>query len=459
MGRLRVNGKIDMLHGPLLWKILLFSLPLAASGILQLLFNAADIAVIGQFAGSTSLAAVGSNNALVNLLVTLFMGVSVGVNITIARYIGQNDIAKVHRAVHTAMLSSLICGVVLAVIGFFLAPELLLLISTPEDVIPLASLYLRIYFLGMPALMAYNFGAAILRSIGDTRRPLYFLIMAGIINVILNLIFVIVFQMDVAGVALATVISQCCSATLVVLCLVQESGMVHLDLRHLFIDKDILLQVLRFGIPTGLQGIVFSLSNLMIQSGINSFGSIVMAGSAASTSMESFVFTAADAFGQAAITFTSQNMGAKQYKRCDRAILLGYLGAGGISAILGIVILYFGVPLTRIYSSDPEVIEAAMVKMWYFLPFEIFNAGMIAGAGAMRGLGYSVLPTVVSLAGVCGIRLIWIVTVFAYFQTVESLYLVYPFSWGITALVHVICILIVRKKIYKRDPVPVAESL
>lgn len=310
----------DLTSGPMLKKIILFSLPLAASSFLQLLFNAADVVVVGRFVGSAALAAVGSNGALINLLVNLFVGLALGANVVAARCYGAKDDQGVHEAVQTAVTLSLVGGVLMAFVGFFAAHGLLELMSSPEDVIDLATLYLKIYFIGMPMTMLYNFNASLLRAVGDTRRPLVCLAVAGVINVVLNLLFVIVFQMSVAGVALATILSQTVSAIMVTVLLVKEEGAMHLDLRHLGFHKKALLQIIQIGLPAGLQSTVFSLSNVVIQSAINSFGSTVVAGNSAASNLEGFIYTGMNAFAQAAVTFTSQNVGARRYDNLDRVM-------------------------------------------------------------------------------------------------------------------------------------------
>ena len=337
----------DLTSGPMLQKIILFSLPLAASSILQLLFNAADVVVVGRFAGSTALAAVGSNGALINLLVNLFVGLSLGANVVAARCFGAKDDEGVHNTVQTSVTLGLVSGFLLAVVGFFAARVLLELMSCPEDVIGLSTLYLKIYFIGMPMTMLYNFSSALLRAVGDTKRPLFCLAVAGLINVVLNLVFVILFSMSVAGVALATIISQTVSACMVTALLVKEKGPLHLDLGHLGFHAGALGQILRIGLPAGLQSTVFSLSNVVIQSAVNSFGSIVVAGNSAASNLEGFVYTAMNAFAQAAVTFTSQNMGARRYDNLDRVMRNCLLCATVTGLVLGGGASLLGEPLLR----------------------------------------------------------------------------------------------------------------
>lgn len=442
----------DLTSGPMLKKIILFSLPLAASSILQLLFNAADVVVVGQFAGSTALAAVGSNGALINLLVNLFVGLSLGANVVSARCFGARDEQGVQNTVQTSVTLGIVSGILLAFVGFFAARSLLELMSCPEDVIDLSTLYLKIYFIGMPMTMLYNFSSALLRSVGDTRRPLYCLALAGVINVVLNLVFVIGFHLSVAGVALATIISQTVSACLVTWILTREKGALHLNLRHLGFHKGALIQILRIGLPAGLQSTVFSLSNVVIQSAINSFGSTIVAGNSAASNIEGFVYTAMNSFAQAAVTFTSQNMGARRYDNLDRvmrncllcAVVTGLVLGGGAS-LLGAQLLHF-------YSSDETVIAAGLARLHVIAATYLFCGIMDVLASCLRGRGYSVLPMIVSLVGSCLLRLVWIATVFQLFRSTTTLYISYPLSWILTALVHLICLLVVRRKLKESQP-------
>lgn len=444
MARSSVAG--DLTSGPMLQKIILFSLPLAASSILQLLFNAADVVVVGRFAGSTALAAVGSNGALINLLVNLFVGMSLGANVVAARCFGAKDDVGVRNTVQTSVTLGLVSGVLLAFVGFFAARGLLELMSCPEDVIDLSTLYLRIYFIGMPMNMLYNFSSALLRSVGDTKRPLYCLAAAGIINVVLNLVFVIGFHLSVAGVALATIISQTVSACLVTWILTREKGALHLDLRHLGFHKGALLQILRIGLPAGLQSTVFSLSNVVIQSAINSFGSTIVAGNSAASNIEGFVYTAMNSFAQAAVTFTSQNVGARRYDNLDRVMRNCLLCAIVTGLVLGGGAALAGAPLLHFYSTDEAVVAAGLARLHVISATYLLCGTMDVLASCLRGRGYSVLPMVVSLVGSCLLRLVWIATIFQMFRSTTTLYISYPLSWILTALVHLICLLVVRKK-------------
>lgn len=436
----------DLTTGPMLKKIVLFSLPLAASSILQLLFNAADVIVVGRFAGSTALAAVGSNGALINLLVNLFVGLSLGANVVAARCFGAKDESGVQDTVRTSVTLGLGSGIVLAAAGFLASRGLLELMSCPEDVIELSALYLKIYFLGMPAAMLYNFCAALLRAVGDTRRPLICLAVSGLVNVGLNLVFVIGFHMSVAGVALATIISQAVSAAMVVSLLVKEQGALRLDLHHLGLHQGTLRQILRIGLPAGLQSTVFSLSNVVIQSSINSFGSVIVAGNSAASNLEGFIYTGMNAFAQAAVTFTSQNIGARRYDNLDRVMRNCLLCAVGVGAVLGGGAYLCGESLLHFYSSDPAVIAAGLARMEIICTFYFVCGCMDTLASGLRGRGYSVLPMVVSLVGSCLLRVVWVATIFQTFHTTTVLYLSYPVSWALTAAAHLVCLLVVRRK-------------
>lgn len=431
--------EIDMCNGPLLGKILLFAIPLMLSGILQLLFNAADIIVVGRFVGHQALAAVGSTSSLINLLVNVFIGLSVGTNVLVANYYGAKKEEQVSETVHTSVLTSLICGAFLILAGLFLAGPLLTLMGTPEDVLSQATLYMRIYFAGMPVIMLYNFGSAILRAIGDTQRPLYFLILAGIINVLLNLLFVTQFGMGVAGVALATVLSQLVSAGLIVYTLAKSEGCFRLDLRRLKIHPGRLHQMIRIGLPAGMQGAIFSISNVLIQSSINSFGSVAMAGSTAAANIEGFVYTSMNALHQTALSFTSQNYGANKLNRINKILILCLACVSVVGLLMGNLAYLFGTQLLGIYSSDPEVISYGLVRMAYIcIPYFLCGV-MDVMVGSLRGLGYSIMPMLVSLTGACGFRILWIFTVFRWSHTLETLFLSYAISWFLTAAVHMIC--------------------
>lgn len=435
-----------MCNGPLLGKIVVFYIPLMLSGILQLLFNAADIIVVGKFAGDDSLAAVGSTSALINLLVNVFIGLSVGTNVLVARFYGSGQKKELKEIVHTSILTSLLCGVILVFLGFFLSGPALRMMDTPDDVIQMAILYMRIYFAGMPVMMAYNFGSAILRAVGDTKRPLYFLLTAGIINVVLNLVFVIVFHMGVAGVAIATVISQAVSAVLVLRCLMRTEADYRLDLKCLSIKKDKLLKMIQIGVPAGLQGALFSISNVLIQSSVNSFGKIAMAGNTAAANIEGFVYTAMNALHQAAISFTSQNYGARKPERIKRILGICLLLVMAVGLILGNGAYLLGGTLLKLYSNTSEAISYGLLRLSVICTTYCLCGMMDVAVGSLRGMGYAIMPMLVSLIGVCFFRVVWIYTIFQQYHTLECLYISYPISWGLTFLVHLICFWIVFRK-------------
>ena len=444
---------IDMCSGPILPKLLRLVLPLMLSSILQLLFHTADIIVVGNFAGENSLAAVGSTGSLVNMMTNLFLGLSVGTNVLTARYLGAKDSGNVSRTVHTAISMSLISGVILTLIGVIFAEKLLLLMQSPPEVLSLSALYLRIYFLGMIPMLIYNFGSSILRAKGDTKRPLYFLTIAGVVNVALNLIFVIVWKMDVAGVALATVISQCISAIFILICLAKETDGVKFSPKKLQLEGKIVRRILQVGIPAGLEGVVFSLSNVVLQSSVNSFGAIVMAGCAAAASIEGFVWMAMNAFSQGTLTFISQNMGAGKYGRINKILRTSLLCSGLTGLVLGNLAYLFGGSLVRIYDPRPEVVVPALTRMMYVGRL-YFLCGLMDIVGCtVRGMGHPTAPTIVSLLGACGLRLLWILTLFQLpqFHTRGFLFMSYPVSWMITLLAHITCFVIFRKRYPKED--------
>lgn len=444
--------EMDMCSGPLPGKILRFAFPLMLSSVLQLLFNAADVIVVGRFAGSTSLAAVGSTGAVINLLTNVFLGLSIGSNVLVARFYGAHQEKNIHETVHTSIAISLIGGAILVVLGCSLTRPLLTLMGTPADVLDKAVIYMRILFIGCPVMMLYNFGSAILRAVGDTKRPLYYLSMAGVLNVMMNLFFVIVCKLDVAGVALATVLSQCVSMTLIIRCLVKEEGALKFQFSKMRIYKDKLMAILQIGLPAGLQGAIFSISNVLIQSTVNSFGSTVMAGNTAAANIEGFVYVSMNAMYQAAISFTGQNMGAQKYGRVNRILMTcqGYVFLFGF--VLGMAAYLGGSLLLGFYTSDPEVVKYGLVRMSMICPTYFLCGMMDTMVGSLRGMGYSVMPMIVSLTGACGLRIIWIFTIFKFISpTLTTLYLSYPVSWAVTALAHFIVFLVVRRRYPKKD--------
>lgn len=435
-----------MCNGPLFQKILIFTIPLMLSGVLQLLFNAADMVVVGRFAGSEALAAVGSTSALINLLINVFMGLSIGANVIVARYYGAGKKQEVSQTVHTAITLSLICGILLIGIGVAFSKPLLIWMGTPKDVITHAVLYIRIYFMGMPVMLLYNFGSAILRAIGDTRRPLYFLSVAGVVNVIFNLIFVIVFDLGVAGVAIATDISQLISAILIVRCLMKNDGAVKLHLDQLRIHRDKMMQMIRTGLPAGVQGAIFSLSNVLIQSSVNSFGSVAMAGNTAASNLEGFVYTSMNAFSQTSLSFTSQNLGGGKWKRIAKVAIYCVASVTVTGLVLGWSAYGTASWLLRLYSDQTTVITYGILRMQIICTSYCLCGIMDVMVGCIRGLGYSILPMIVSLIGACGFRVFWIFTIFRAQHSLTCLYISYPISWSLTITAHVICYVLIRKK-------------
>lgn len=432
MSARRTSEKMDMLHGPLGRNIVLFSLPIAASSILQQLFNSADTAVVGRFDNARALAAVGTNGEIISLFVSLFTGLSVGANVLIASYIGMGEKKRIEEAIHTVITIALLSGVLMLVIGQGIARPLLQMIDTPQDVMDLAAEYLKLYFLGSPFLMLYNFGAAILRAKGDTKRPLYALLLSGAVNVVLNLFFVIVCRMSVAGVALATDISTAISALIVMRCLQTEEGPFRFRWRKLSLRRDYCSRVFAIGLPAGVQGAVFCLSNVFIQAAINSFGSNAVAGAAAALNFEYFSYYMVQAFAQAATTFISQNWAAGERGRCRKvfwqAMVLGALFGGAISAPL----VLFRATAMQLYSTDPEVIRYACARIMVVLIAEPLCAIFEVPAAALRGMGSSMLPAVETILGTVVFRLIWVETVFRQWRSFRMLFLVYPVSWCVT---------------------------
>lgn len=441
-----------MTNGPLTGKLLLFSLPLMLSSILQLLFNTADMVVVGRFAGSEALAAVGSTGSLVNLMINWFLGFSVGTNVVVAQELGAGRREEANRSVHTAISFSIVSSMVLATVAFILCRRILVLMKSPTDVVDLSVLYLRIYFCGIPASMLYNFGASILRSQGDTRRPLYFLTASGVINVCLNLLFVVVFRMSVAGVALATIISQYISAGLVLITLMREKGPLRLELKKLELNLGIVARITRVGLPAGIQSMVFSISNVALQSAVNSFGSTaIVAGSAAANNIEGFLYVIANSFTQAALTFTSQNYSAGKTKRVDRIMGLCLFYGPSLSFMACMLAYRFAEPLATLYiPDDTAAVAAAVTRMGIIAATYFLDGLMDIQVGVLRGVGFSVAPMLISMLGACGSRLLWIATVFRVYHTPEILYLCYPVSWILTFAAELIFFFIVRKRVYAK---------
>lgn len=449
---------IDMCSGPVAKKIILFSVPLMASGVLQLLFNAADIMVVGNYCDSIAMAAVGSNGAVINLLVNLFIGISVGTNVLVARSWGQQHADSVFRAVHSAIALSILTGLLSGALGIVLAPQILELISVPDDVLPLAALYLRIYFIGVPATVVYNFGAAILRAVGDTRHPLYYLTAAGVLNVVCNLFLVCVCNLGVAGVAIASALSQYLSALLVLRYLMRLENACRLSFRMLRIYKREALEMIRIGIPAGLQSTIFSVSNVLIQSAINSFGATIIAGNVAASNLDSIVYIAMNAFSQASVSFVSQNVGAGKLDRLPRIALCCYLLTSIVGIVLSSLFCLGGRALLAIYNREPDVIAAGMIRLrWVCLPYLLCGT-MEIGCGIIRGMGHSWLPMIVSTLGCCVLRIVWIATIFQQQHTLPVLYFSYPVSWLLTGLVHLGCAVIIYRQLKKRQ-VPIHSQM
>ena len=442
--------EIDMCNGTIMDKLISFALPLMLSGILQLMFNAVDIIVVGRFSGSEALAAVGSTTALINIFVNLFIGISLGANVLAARFYAAGRHKEMSKTVHTAILFALISGIVMAFVGVVMAKGALELMGTPDDVIDLAVQYLRIYLLGMPFIMLYDFGSSILRSIGDSKRPLYSLIAAGIINTGLNLLLVIVFQMSVAGVAIATVISNLTSASIVMYILMHETSVIRIDRKQLKIVPKELKKILIIGIPAGLQGMMFSIANVCIQSAINSFGSDAIAGSAAALNYEFFAYFVVNAFGQATVTFTSQNFGAGEPKRCRKifhtAMALSLVCCGLLSLVFVVWRNFF----LQIYTTDPAVLLYAKQRIVIATTLECLTSVYEISAGAMRGLGRSLTPALITFLGSCVLRLIWIATACKMVHEFWVLLIIYPISWVVTGLIMMIAYEIVKKRVLER---------
>lgn len=424
---------MDMLSGSIGDKLLLFALPLAATGMLQQLFNAADVAVVGRFVGKNAMAAVGSNSAIIGLLVNGFVGISLGANVVISTFTGQKNEGGISRSVHTSVLLSLIGGIMITLLGELVASPLLKIMSVPAEVFPMALAYLRIYLLGMPVIFLYNFESAIFRSQGDTRTPLICLVVSGVINVILNLFFVCIVRMSADGVATATVISNLVSSALLFLLLCRRKDCITVKLSKIRIHKDVLKKMIRIGLPAGLQSMVFSLSNMCIQSAVNSLGPDVMAASSAAFNIEILAYYLVNSFGQACTTFVGQNYGARNISRCRKVTRISLAMDVGITAAGSFIILFFGGPLLGIFNSDPIITSIGIVRLRFILTGEALNAVMEIMSGAMRGYGYSLMPAVITFIGVCGVRIAWVYIVFRASAKFFTLMMVYPVSWIITS--------------------------
>jgi putative MATE family efflux protein len=443
------NRNIDMTNGPLFFKILFFALPIMAMYILQLMFNTADMVVVGRFSGSKALAAVGATGSLINLIITLFMGLSVGTTVVVAHDSGAGKSNAVSRSVHTSITISIIGGLIVMVAGIVLSEPLLNMMGTPQDIIGLSALYMKIYFISAPATMVYNFAAAILRAVGDSRRPMNYLIIAGVLHVIFNLFFVIVLHMSVAGVASATVISEYLSVLLIMRCLMRCDGGIRFIPRKLRIDGAKLKSIIKIGLPAGMQGLLFSISNVLIQSAVNSFGSTMVAASSAAGNVENYLGTTMNAYYNAAISFTGQNMGAKKYDRVDTIAKVCTVLIFATWLVLGGAILIFGRPLLGIYTSDPEVIELGMLRMNVMM-IAFFTCGVMnVYPGFTRGMGYSLLPMFSTLIGACLMRIVWLSTVFTWYPTEVMLFVCYPVTWTLAGIGQVWIFFYARRQIRK----------
>lgn len=439
-----------MCNGTIMDKLISFSLPLMISGVLQLLFNAVDIIVVGRFSGSQALAAVGSTTALINVFTNLFIGVSLGANVLSARFYAAGRDREMSETVHTSVTFALISGVVMVFVGLFFSRFALELMGTPEDVIGQSVLYMRIYFMGMPFFMLYNYGAAILRAVGDTKRPLLFLVIAGVINAVLNMILVIVFHLDVAGVAIATTISQMISCILILRCLYHTTSSYQLRFSKLGIKWIYLKQIFQVGIPAGIQSTVINLSNALLQSSVNSFGAVAMAGYTAANNIIGFLYMSANSITQACMSFTSQNYGAGKPKRMDRVLIDCLVLTTTLILILGSLVYVFGADILQIYTDDPEVIQCG-VEVFAYITITYFLCGIMdLFPGALRGMGYSAVPMVLSVLGTVGTRIVWIFWVFPHHRSLDILFVSYPVSWMITIIMQVICYGFVHKRVKQK---------
>lgn len=446
----KIKKTVDMTEGPFFKKMLVFAIPIIITGLLQCLYNAADLVVVGQFRGDLAVAAVGSTGSLTNLIVGLFMGLSVGAGVCVAHHIGSKEPEEVKKVLHTSVVLSLICGVVIAAVGYFFSGTFLELMDTPPDVLPLATLYMRIFFLGAPGAVLYNYIASMMRSAGDSKHPLIFLAVSGVANILLNVFLIVAFDMGVDGVAIATITSQYLSAIMATVYLIRHDGSLRLSLGELRIHGEKLKKILQIGIPSGIQGILFSLSNVLIQSSINSFGDAVVAGSAASASLEGFLYIAMNSIYHVALTFIGQSVGARKFKNIKPLMVYSCIIVTAIGLIGGAILLLFRSPLISLYVSTEASTAAAMQRLWiigatYFLCglMEVFCA-------ALRAFDRSVTAMVISLGGVCGLRILWIQTVFRVFPSPETIYISYPITWIITLALHLTFTVIISKKMIRK---------
>ncbi|CDD55942.1 mATE family multidrug resistance protein [Bacteroides pectinophilus CAG:437] len=444
----RSKYEIDMCNGTIMDKLISFALPLMLSGVLQLMFNAVDIIVVGRFTGSQALAAVGSTSALINIFTNLFIGISLGSNVLAARFYAAGKSKEMSETVHTSITIALISGIIMAFVGAIFAKGALELMDTPDDVIDQSVLYMRIYFMGMPFFMLYNYGAAILRAVGDTKRPLLFLIISGITNAVLNLILVIVFGLGVAGVAIATVIAQLISCVLVLTCLCRSQSSYRLYFNKLGIRRDYMVQIFKVGVPAGIQSVVINFSNALLQSSVNSFGSTAMAGYTAANNLLGFLYVSINSVTQACMSFTSQNLGVGKFKRMDRVLIDCIILSVAVSIVMGSSFYIFGRQLIGIYTSDAEVVKCGMEILAYTTLTYFLCGIMDLIPGALRGMGYSAVPMVLSVIGTVGTRVFWIFGIFPYYRSLGILFVSYPASWGLTIVLQAACFYFVRKRVH-----------
>lgn len=445
------NKSIDIVGGPIVKGLILFTIPIILTGMLQLLFNAADTIVVGRYGTDTALAAVGSTGALITLILNLFMGLSVGASVNAAHCYGAGDKRGVHQVVHTSILASVITGIFVGVLGVAVATPALKVMGTPDDVIGQASLYMKIYFCGVPAQMVYNFAASILRSAGDTKRPLYFLSISGVVNLLLNLLLVIVFHLDVAGVAIATVTSEVLSAALIVIHMMRTDEWYKLEISKLRIYKDKLIKILKIGLPAGLQGTVFSLSNVVLQSSINSFGYVAMNGNSAAGNLEGFIYMAINSFHQSAVAYVGQNVGAGRPKRVNKIVASSLITVTLVAVTLSGLFLLFRIPLLKIYiPNSEEAVAYGAARMMVIFSTYFLNGGNDVMTGILRGMGSSVAPMLISTIGICGTRILWVTLIFPHFHSLFSLYCSYPVSWAISLTAQIVCFIILKKQIEQR---------
>ena len=445
--------EIDMCNGTIMDKLVSFSVPLMISGILQILFNAVDIIVVGRFSGSQALAAVGSTSALINMMLNLFIGISLGANVLAARFYAADRKKEMSETVHTSIMLALISGILMVFVGLICARWSLELMDTPDDVIDQATLYMRIYFVGMPFFMLYNYGAAILRAVGDTKRPLMYLIVSGVLNAILNVFLVVCFHLDVAGVGIATVVSQMVSCILVLRCLYKSEGSYQLRFSKLKIKTRYLGQIFAVGVPAGIQSTVINFSNVLLQSSVNSFGSVAMAGYTAANNVLSFLYVSVNSVTQACMSFTSQNYGVHKFKRMDRVLVDCLILSVGVALALGSVAYFFGPEILQIYTEEPDVIASGMEILAYTTLTYFLCGIMDLFPGALRGMGHSGVPMILSILGTVGTRIVWIFGVFPSHRSLGVLFWSYPISWILTIIMQVICFCFVRKKVHRKEAV------